>query len=93
MKIQDMPEDFDFGAIPQGSDSFEILFRWGGEWIGVEVVPVSDGRNGQHYVVRFSNDMVVVVGKDRYGDWVELKEGNTELAKHLGQYMSYLPYC
>ena len=79
-----MLEEFENGKLPMGYDSFEMMFQWGKEWISIVVVPMKDGLNLQHYVVRLPNDLIVILRKNEIGEWEELKEGSTELARHLG---------
>lgn len=89
-----MPEEFEVGRFPISYDSFEMMLPWGKEWLGIVVVPMKDANNDQHYIVRLSNEMVVILRLDQFGDWVELKEGTNELAKCLGKAINnYYSFC
>lgn len=73
----------DFEGI-QG-DRFEMLFPWGDNWLSIVVVPVKmDDNNNQYYVVKLK-DLILVLRLNEFEEWEELKEGTTQLARHLGQ--------
>ncbi len=64
-------------------DQFEMMFRWGRQWVSIVVVPVKDELNTQYFVVKMDG-LVVILRLNQFNEWEELKEGVTELAKHLG---------
>lgn len=80
-----MLESFENGRIPGDYDTFEMMVQWGRDWIGIVVIPVKDGFNTQHYVVHLPNDITIILRKNEWGEWEELKEGTTALAGHLGK--------
>lgn len=79
-----MPEEFDDESLSESYDSFEMMFQWGREWISIVVVPLRDALNTQHFVVRLSAELVIILRQNECGEWEEWKEGTTELARHLG---------
>ena len=89
-----MREEFENGGLPLGYESFEIMFQWGDEWIGIAVVPMKDANQFHNFIVRMPNDLVVILRMNEYGDWEELKEGPSELARHLGMAIeNYYALC
>ena len=67
------------------SDTFEMIFQWNNEWVSIAVKPFMEISNSQYYIVNFHNDLLVILTINEDGEWEELKEGCTELARHLGK--------
>ncbi len=65
-------------------DQIEMMFRWGDGWVSIVVVPVTDDFNNKYFVVKMQ-DLVIVIRLNQDEEWEELKEGETELARHLGK--------
>ena len=78
---------------PPGQN-FELLFRWGDAWLNVSVYPVKYVGTSIHFLVELSKNLNIIIRKNEFGDWEELKEGVTELARHLGKAIqeNYLLY-
>ena len=72
-----------FHNIPDGT-SFEILFRWGGSWADIHVYPVNTSLTSTHYIIRLAKNLQVIIRLNESGEWEELHDGVTELARHLG---------
>ena len=79
-----------FSDMPDGT-SFELLFRWGESWQDIHVYPVNTGVSATHYIIRLSKKLEVIIRLNENGEWEELQEGVTELAKHLGKAIN--AYC
>lgn len=79
-----MLNEGDFTDLPSGQ-RFEMLFRWNNDWRSIIVMPVNVGVASTHYIVKLSTDFVIVLRINECGDWEELREGVTELARHLGK--------
>lgn len=81
----------DFAGI-QG-ERFEMMFQWGDNWLSIVVVPVKVNMNNQYFVVKLK-DLVIVLRLNEFEEWEELKEGTTQLAKHLGKAIeNYYSLC
>ena len=79
-----------FPGVPEGS-SFELLFRWGNAWTDIHVYPVNTSVTSTHYIIRLAKNLEVVIRMNENGEWEELHDGVTELARHLGKAIE--TYC
>jgi hypothetical protein len=79
-----------FQDMPDGA-SFELLFRWGECWQDIHVYPVNNGVSSTHYIVQVSKNLQVIIRFNEYGEWEEMQDGVTELARHLGKAIA--TYC
>lgn len=70
--------------VPSGQH-FELLFRWGETWLNVIVYPVKYIGTSIHFLVELTKNLNIIIRKNEFGEWEELKEGVTELARHLGK--------
>jgi hypothetical protein len=73
-----------FQDVPEGT-SFELLFRWGDAWTDIHVYPVNTSVTSTHYIIRLAKNLELIIRVNENGEWEELNEGVTELARHLGK--------
>ncbi|HSB91840.1 MAG TPA: hypothetical protein VLC28_01925 [Flavitalea sp.] len=78
-----MFNDRHFTEVPEGS-SFELLFRWGDAWTDILVFPVHTSTTSTQYLVRLAANLELIIHVNEYGEWEEMHDGVTELARHLG---------
>ena len=79
-----------FPDVPEGS-SFELVFRWGDTWTDIHVYPITTRVNSTHYLIRLATNLELIIRVNENGEWEELHDGVTELARHLGKAIE--TYC
>ena len=68
---------------PVDNEGFELMFKLNGNWQAVVIVPIRNLPETP-FVVRMSNDLILILTLNEEGFWEELHKGLSDIADKLG---------
>ena len=74
---------FQYNNSPVDNEGFELMFQLNGQWQAVVIVPIKNLEETP-FVVRTTDDQVLILTVDENGFWEELHKGRTAIADLIG---------